>query len=201
MPLLFINTYKGSHWGYLSRGVHPCSSCISYTSSFIIENGEGWFTRILESHEAATWVVCPFLQQPHSGIVTLNPKIREEDVCLLLHRTTTLGFENDDGFRPYSKKQYIAPKKISNYQFWSWSLLYFWDQVFATLWQSWVSHALHTYLSFFQEGPAPIPARLCLCASPALSTWTLLTEHSHWEMQVIVTASTLLSHRHQSCAL
>lgn len=29
----------------------------------------------------------------------------------MLHRTPILGFENDDGFRPYFKKQYIAPKK------------------------------------------------------------------------------------------
>lgn len=173
MPLVFINTYKGSHWGYLSRGVHPW---VSYAASFIIENVEGSFTRILESHEAATWVVCPFLQQPHSGIVTLSPKIREKEVCLLLHRTATFGFKND-GFRSYSKKQYSEPEIISNDQFWSWSLLYFWDQVSATPWQCWVSHTLHSHHSSFQEGPSPVPAWLCLCASPALSTQTLLTEH------------------------
>lgn len=37
MPLVFINTYKESHWGYLSRDVHPW---VPYAASFIIENGE-----------------------------------------------------------------------------------------------------------------------------------------------------------------
>lgn len=30
---------------------------------------------------------------------------------LLLHSTAILGFENEYGFRQYSKKQYIAPEK------------------------------------------------------------------------------------------
>lgn len=172
MPLVFINTCKGSQWGYLGRDVHPW---VSYAASFITENGEGSFTRILESHEAATWVVCPFLQQPHSGIVTLNPKIREKEACLLLPRTAILGFGNDDGFRSYCKKQNIAPERASNDQFWSWSLLCFWDLVSATPWQCWVS--LHSHQSIFQEGPSPtLPGFVCPWASPALSTQTLLTE-------------------------